>query len=147
MEQTSLIQTSKPEKKPAKQPKAARNLDPQNLCSVKPADIENVYERYALAFQQAAIREYGNLAPPLTASLVKNGGIALRQACSIDGFELTEIVAALRWALYDNFWSKNMRSLAVLRKPMRNGLTKLQSIMIAYRERNSRMARGGVPCN
>ena len=105
---------------------------------------------FARDFQETVLREHGKLAPRITESLVFNGAKTLEKGVRIDGFDLEEVKTALVWAITDSFWGQNVRSLAQMRGKMRNGITKLQGVLGAYRksapkeEDNSWMWRGAI---
>jgi hypothetical protein len=55
------------------------------------------------------------------------------QITRLDGLDLeTQVKPALRWAARDDFWSRNVLSLAGLRDRSKNGLTKIQNILTAF---------------
>lgn len=104
-----------------------------------------VHTALARQFQQAVCDMHGNLAPKLTDSLVNAGAAELEKAERLDGFSMDEMRHALLWAVGDDFWGRNARSLAAIRKPMKSGVTKLQGIIADYRKRGGGYSGTGRP--
>lgn len=90
---------------------------------------------FADAFQQFALKQFPKGAPKVSDKLLVEAVDVVDKLIRLDGFTLDEIKDAMRWAVKDEFWSKNARSLAKLRQSSRmNGLTKFQNIREAFLE-------------
>lgn len=87
----------------------------------------------ALKISQAYHERMRMLHPTLTRSLDKEtdieGALALEDLVRIDGHDWELIKQVLRWALSDEFWSRNLRSLASVRKRGPSGLPKFENCL------------------
>lgn len=104
--------------------------------------VDSAHAALARQFQQTVADTHGNLAPKLTDSLVNTGAAELEKAVRLDGFAPDEMREALLWAVTDDFWGRNVRSLAGLRKPMKNGMTRLQGVIADFRKRGGHGSAG-----
>jgi hypothetical protein len=102
---------------------------PGAACSALPEFLE-----FAGEFQAVVQREHGKLAPKITQALIAEGAKELDRAERLDGLDMEEAKAALLWAVTDGFWGENVRSLRNIRQKMKNGLTKIQGVILAYRK-------------
>lgn len=84
-------------------------------------------------FQSAVISRYGNTAPAITDKLICDCVQELEKAERIDGLDWEEMQKALWWAHDDDFWGKNVLSLASIRKKGTDGTSKLQKIVNRFR--------------
>lgn len=109
----------------AKQPVTTMQPD-KELTAVSPEISE-----FVTAFQQHIVKIHKRQAPKITPGLINGGCDAVEKLIRLDGYTLDEIKAAMRWAVEDEFWSPNARSLAGLRKKGSNGLMKIQNIVEA----------------
>jgi|GEM_PF-3042666 len=99
---------------------------------------------FANAFQQFALKQFPKGAPKITDKLLVEAVDVVDKLIRLDGFTLEEIKESMRWAVKDEFWSKNARSLAKLRQPSKtNGLTKFQNIREAFLEAPGQDQQGG----
>lgn len=78
--------------------------------------------------------EKGNLAPK-SKNLFQESCKTIDLLIRKDNFDLEHIRSVLKWAVKDDFWEKNVLSLAGLRKKT-NGLTKFQKIASSYKNRD-----------
>ena len=119
-------------------PKKGTNLSPKKGTTKDIKDIlKNKRElfEFTRTFQEFVFERFKQGAPKVTEALLLNGVDVVDKLIRLDGFNLDEIKAAMRWAVKDEFWSKNARSLAKLRQPSKsNGLTKFQNIREAFLE-------------
>jgi len=113
------------DKPKAKQPVTTKQPD-KELTAVSPEISE-----FVTAFQQHIVKIHKRQAPKITPGLINGGCDAVEKLIRLDGYTLDEIKAAMRWAVEDEFWSPNARSLAGLRKKGSNGLMKIQNIVEA----------------
>ncbi|MFZ5564614.1 MAG: hypothetical protein ACOZBW_11230 [Thermodesulfobacteriota bacterium] len=74
----------------------------------------------------------GSLAPKRSAALEWSACDTIDRLIRLDGFTLKYVVDVITWAIGDDFWQRNLLSLASLRKPSKNGLTKFQNIAAQY---------------
>ncbi len=64
---------------------------------------------------------------------IDNGAATIDKLVRIDGYDLDgEIKPALRWAVKDDFWASQVRSLTPLRKKAKNGDTKFNNLFGKY---------------
>lgn len=105
---------------------------PTKQAPVYPQEIVEFVTNYQNHVKQTLNRQ----APEVTPALIKNGCAIVDQIIRLDKFSLNEIREAMRWAVKDEFWTANARSLAALRKKGNNGLTKFQNIFEAYERRD-----------
>ena len=114
-EKESEIYTSK------KKPKNRDDYDPE-------------YVEFAEKYQAAVLKKYGNLAPPITESLICQCAKAIDLCVRKDKISFDELKDCLRWAFQDDFWGKQLRSLAAIRSTSKNGLKKIQNVLIKYKD-------------
>jgi hypothetical protein len=88
--------------------------------------------KFVERFQQFVEQEHGKKAPKLSDSLIRKGVDTLDKLIRLDGFDLETIRAAMLWAVKDEFWQKNVLSLAALRKKNADGVMKFQQILARY---------------
>lgn len=88
--------------------------------------------KFVERFQQFVEQEHGKKAPKLTDSLIRKGVDTVDKLIRLDGFTLEAIRAAMHWAVKDQFWHKNVLSLAALRKKNADGVMKFQQILARY---------------
>ena len=101
--------------------------------NASPEVIEFVFN-----FQKHVLATHGVKAPKLTESLLNNGEDVVDKLIRLDGFTLDQIKNSLRWAITDDFWSKNVLSLGSLRKKSKNNdLTKMQNIYASWENNTS----------
>lgn len=112
-----------------------KNLSPDNSPESAPPrqktkrELPEAYLSFAKKFQDEVSRRFPTLAPKVTKALVESGAETIDKLIRLDGFSLEDIRKVLLWAISDEFWSKQVRSLACLRKVSdNNGLTKFQNI-------------------
>ena len=55
----------------------------------------------------------------------------------LDSYGFDEVKESLRWAVQDDFWSGNIRSLAALRKKSKNGESKFSNMFSKFPAQNS----------
>lgn len=108
------------------------NTKKNNTKGISPEIVE-----FVKTFQEYVSETHGVKAPKVTDSLLRNGQDVVDKLIRLDGFTLEQVRNSLRWAVKDDFWSKNVLSLASLRKKSRNNdLTKMQNIYASW-ERNA----------
>jgi len=73
----------------------------------------------------------------------QDGALALDDLVRIDDHDWEAVKDVLRWILTDDFWSRNMRSLASARKKGAGGSTKFESAMVQF-DLSKRSTRVGV---
>lgn len=81
---------------------------------------------FVIATIDRIVLEAGSLAPKRTDSLVASSVSTIKKLVTVDGFQLPYVQSVVLWALSDPFWSRNLLSLAGLRKKNTNGLMKFQ---------------------
>lgn len=65
---------------------------------------------------------------------IENGAGEIEKLVRLDGFDLnTEIRPALQWAVQDDFWARQLISLAAIRKKSKNGASKFKNLFAAYK--------------
>ncbi|WP_321404537.1 helix-turn-helix domain-containing protein [Maridesulfovibrio sp.] len=93
--------------------------------------------KFVQTFQDYVSEVHGVKAPKVTDSLLRKGEDVIDKLIRLDGFTLDQVRNSLRWAVKDDFWAKNVLSLASLRKKSKNNdLTKMQNIFASW-ERNA----------
>ena len=98
---------------------------------------------FVKTFQKYVSGVHGVKAPKVTDSLLRKGEDTVDKLIRLDGFTIDQVRDSLRWAVKDDFWSKNVLSLASLRKKSKNNdLTKMQNIFASW-ERNA--GQGATP--
>ena len=80
---------------------------------------------------------FGKLAPKQTDKLNISCCKTVEKLIRLDGFSMNYIVSVIRWSSKDNFWSKQIKSLAGVRKTANNGLTKFQNVANSYEKDNN----------
>ena len=85
-------------------------------------------------FQFAVAVRFKALAPKMTDKLLHDGADALDKCVRIDGLDLDEVKLAAMWAVNDDFWGSNLRSLAQMRTVGKNGSSKIQNVIGDYRK-------------
>jgi hypothetical protein len=122
-------------KRPASDQQTTTNKNDKNAKNEKTVKLHSPELcEFVRRFQSHALELHGNLAPKITDAATRKSEDTVNKLIRLDGFSLDDIKAAMRWAVKDDFWSANARSLAQLRKPGRNGLSKFQSIYAAWRK-------------
>lgn len=101
-----------------------------------PALPDEKFLAFARRFQNEVSLTHGNTAPRVTEQLVVSGAEELDRAERLDGFDWQEMQHALMWAVHDDFWGQNLKSLARMRSKTRTGVTKLQSVVGEFRKRH-----------
>ena len=82
-----------------------------------PETFDDKYHNFSKRFYEYLQREYPEKKIELKNGKIKHGAETLRKLVEIDKFNLdTEIRPALQWALQDDFWTRQVNSLAELRK-------------------------------
>jgi len=114
--------------------KNVKNGDNNSLPSTPPPVSLPAYPDEICAFVDSFIAHISETKPtlaPKAANLRESSLDVVDKLIRLDGFTLEEIMATLRWAIKDEFWSGNVLSLAGLRKK-KDGLTKFQKIKASY---------------
>jgi len=87
-----------------------------------------------LEYQQ---QQLGEKLVKVTDKKIQDGAEVIEKLTRLDGYDLDEdIRPALAWAVHDDFWSKQVRSLASLRKYGNNGEMKFVNLLSQYYKRN-----------
>ena len=124
-EQNSEKDKEKETEKEEENPPATPDVDPELLD-------------FARKFQNEVAITHGNTAPKITDALIVDGALELERAVRIDGLEISEVKLALMWAVHDDFWGQNLKSMARMRTKTRAGVTKIQSAIGEYRRHAGR---------
>lgn len=103
-----------------------------------PPDVDPELLDFARKFQSEVAITHGNTAPKITDSLIVDGALELERAVRIDGLEISEVKLALMWAVHDDFWGQNLKSMARMRTKTKAGVTKIQSVIGEYRRHAGR---------
>ena len=104
------------------------NLQRKKEIKYIPQNFLDISER----FLKSQKSRHQNLVK-ITDKKIRDGADTLEKLVRIDGYDLEQIILpALRWAVEDSFWTKNILSLASLRNQSRNGEMKFQNILAAY---------------
>ena len=103
-----------------------------------PPDVDPELLDFARKFQNEVAITHGNTAPKITDALIVDGALELERAVRIDGLEINEIKSALMWAVHDDFWGQNLKSMARMRTKTKAGVTKIQSAIGEYRRHAGR---------
>ena len=103
-----------------------------------PPDVDPELLDFARKFQNEVAITHGNTAPKITDALIVDGALELERAVRIDGLEINEIKLALMWAVHDDFWGQNLKSMARMRTKTKAGVTKIQSAIGEYRRHAGR---------
>lgn len=103
-----------------------------------PPDVDPELLDFARQFQNEVTITHGNTAPKITDALIVDGALELERAVRIDGLEINEIKLALMWAVHDDFWGQNLKSMARMRTKTKAGVTKIQSAIGEYRRHAGR---------
>lgn len=74
----------------------------------------------------------GPLAPKKTPALVAASISTVRGLLLVDGFDLEYIRNVLEWAVCEPFWSRNLLTIAGLRKQSANGAIKFRNMAAQY---------------
>jgi len=95
--------------------------------------IRPSYYRFADQFQDKQIdnhpSKYKQYSPSQLANQIKNGGEVIDKLIRLDSWDFCkDIKPAINWAIKDDFWSINVRSLASLRNTGSNGESKFTNI-------------------
>ncbi|SME89288.1 hypothetical protein [Desulfovibrio gilichinskyi] len=99
----------------------------------KETKISPEIKEFVSKFQKHVLSIHGIKAPKITESLLNSGQDVVDKLIRLDGFKLDQIRDSLRWAVTDDFWSKNVLSLGSLRKKSKNNdLTKMQNIYASW---------------
>ena len=89
--------------------------------------------RVSTAYHERIRETHPALAHALKPASDRAGALALSRLVKIDGCDWETVKEVLRWVLKDEFWSRQLISLASLRsKSSRNGLTKFANAMTAW---------------
>ena len=103
-----------------------------------PPDVDPELLDFARQFQNEVTITHGNTAPKITDALIVDGALELERAVRIDGLEINEVKLALMWAVHDDFWGQNLKSMARMRTKTKAGVTKIQSVIGEYRRHAGR---------
>ena len=103
-----------------------------------PPDVDPELLDFARKFQNEVAITHGNTAPKITDALIVDGALELERAVRIDGLEISEVKLALMWAVHDDFWGQNLKSMARMRTKTKAGVTKIQSAIGEYRRHAGR---------
>lgn len=104
---------------------------------------ESIVE-FVRSFQEHVKQEMDKRAPAITETLIKSGTETVDKLIRIDGHTLDDVKDVLRWAVKDDFWQRNVLSIASLRKKS-DGLTKFQKILAAKEDSARPRSGGRVP--
>jgi hypothetical protein len=134
-------------KRPASDQQTTTNKNEKNY---KNGENEKKYPpelvEFVTAFQNHVSATLGAMAPKATESSTNTACQVLRLMTEKDGWTLDQIREVLRWALEDDFWSTNARSITGLRKRSKsNGLTKFQNMYAAWEKQRGAHARASNP--
>jgi hypothetical protein len=89
------------------------------------------FSRRFLEYQQAQL---GEQLVKVTDKRIEDGAVTLEKLERLDGYSLKDdIRPVLHWAVKDEFWSSQIRSLASLRKNGSNGEMKFTNVFAAYK--------------
>lgn len=77
-------------------------------------------------------------ASSITPVKVRNGADTVEKLLRLDGYQLEQVKTALRWAVNDEFWCLQIRSLASLRNKGKNGETKFSNLLAAFQRSGQR---------
>jgi len=132
---------------PTSNQQATTNKNDKNIKNEKNKEYSPELEKFVDSFQKTMVDTYGGLAPKITTSSRNTSLDTVNKLIRIDGHSLEEIRAAMLWAVKDDFWSKNARSLGQLRnKSKSNGMTKFQNIWSAMKsEQDKKPTVGKTP--
>ena len=96
-------------------------------------NISTEIKNFVADYQKYAVDTFGPSAKKVTESLISNGSDAIDKLIRLDGFTLTEVSDAIRWASTDDFWASQIKSLASLRKKSKNDMTKFQNLFNSFK--------------
>ncbi len=106
----------------------AKHADSDTDTDIYPPKINDFVEEFQLYISQT----HKNKAPEIKPSFLKKCKDTIDKLNRIDKFELDYIFEVINWSLKDDFWSKQIFSLAALRGKSPNGLTKFQNMTNAF---------------
>ena len=99
-------------------------------------NVNNIYtpeiKNFTGSFQEYILKNHPTKAPKVNDKLLESCNKTINQLINLDGFKLDYVIASLRWAMTDDFWSTQIFSLAALRTKSKNGLKKFQNLSNAY---------------
>lgn len=94
--------------------------------------LSNALSRKFLSVQQS---NWPRLVRDTSEAKIQAGADVVRKLVEIDGYDLeNDIAPAVQWVTVDEFWSRNVLSLANLRTKGRNGETKFVNILSAMED-------------
>mgnify|MGYP000356042858 CR=1 FL=1 len=100
-----------------------------------PSTFLDVSQKF-LEYQQ---EQLGEKLVKVTDKKVRDGAETLEKLTRLDGYDLdADIRPALNWAIHDDFWSKQVRSLCSLRRPGNNGEMKFTNLLSQYYKNNNK---------
>ncbi|MCF8039879.1 MAG: replication protein [Desulfohalobiaceae bacterium] len=98
-----------------------------------PSDFLDLSRRF-LEYQQ---QQLGESLVKISEKKIHGGAETLEKLTRIDGFDLQrEIRPALLWAVKDEFWSYQIRSIASLRKKNGSGESKFSNLYAKFKQQN-----------
>lgn len=99
---------------------------------VKESKIPQKYISFSESFYKYLASEAGGKKNHPESTII-SGAKTIQQLCIIDKYDFDQEVApALRWAVADEFWSKQVRSLAPLRNKSKNGNKKFDNLFDSF---------------
>lgn len=102
-------------------------------------DIPTHFFEFSEKFLRYQQKQLGDALVKITETKIKSGAEVIEKLIRIDGFDLEkDIRPVLHWAVDDDFWSNQIRSLAGLRKQSKNGESKFANLVASYRRNGNR---------
>jgi hypothetical protein len=88
---------------------------------------------YSKSFYKVIQKEQPELHLKVDEHTLEEGAIAYNRLHRVDKYEYDFIIKVLGWAIRDDFWRDKIFSVPALRKRSRNGNTKFQNMITAYK--------------
>ena len=102
-------------------------------------DIPTHFFEFSEKFLRYQQKQLGDALVKITDTKINAGAETLDKLVRIDGFDLEgQIRPALHWAVDDDFWSSQIRSLAGLRRQSKNGEMKFANLMASYKRNGTK---------
>ncbi len=114
-----------------------RKKDPQP-SSLEAMEVAQKYHARIRTILPSLARSIGSQAD-------EKGAAALDALVRIDGHDWELVKSVLRWALTDEFWARNLRSLASVRTRGKNGSTKFENCLAQFELCRETVRAHGAP--
>jgi predicted phage replisome organizer len=107
-----------------------------------PTKFKPEITKFVNNYQGWALIEHGNMAEPVTDLLITNCSDVIDKLIRLDGFTQEDVFNSIEWASNDDFWSKQIKSLAGLRRVSKNKQMKFKNMFSDFEDSKNSTSTG-----